>query len=165
MVMTVAASSALLASSAFAADQKIGVVNMQNIMQQLPQTTAMMQSLQTEFKDQAAEVAQLEKDIKYYQEKQKRDASVMNDKEKEELNGKIAELFRTYQEKGKALQQQSQIRQNEETNKVLALVKQAIDNIAAKDEFDLVINQQAVVFASPDADISSKVVEQVSKLK
>ncbi|QBG35135.1 OmpH family outer membrane protein [Litorilituus sediminis] len=165
VVMTTAASGMLLASSAMAADQSIAVVNFQEVMGKIPQTAALMQSLEAEFKDEKAVVTQLEKDIKYFQEKKKRDGALMSAKEKEELDTKIASLFQDYQVKGKALQQKANQRQNEETNKILALVRQAVDNIAAKEDYDLVLSQQAVVFSKPDVVITDKVVEQVSKLK
>ncbi|KGJ91326.1 OmpH family outer membrane protein [Colwellia psychrerythraea] len=165
MVMGVAASGMLLASSAMAADQKIGVVNFQEVMSKIPQTAALMQSLEAEFKDEKAVITQLEKDIKYYQEKLKRDGSLMSAKEKEELNVKVKSLFQEYQVKGKALQDKATQRQNQETNKIIALVRQAVDKIAVKQDFDLVLSQQAVVYAKPDASLTDVVVEQVSKLK
>jgi outer membrane protein len=165
MVIGVAASGMLLANSVMAADQKIAVVNFQEIMGKLPQTAALMQSLEAEFKDEKAVITQLEKDIKYYQEKIKRDGSLMSAKEKEELDVKVKSLFQEYQVKGKALQQKATQRQNQETNKIIALVRQAVDNIAAKQGYDLVLSQQAVIFSKPDASITDVVVEHVSKLK
>ncbi len=165
MLLTTTASTMLLASSSMAADQKIGVVDFQEVMGKIPQTAALMQTLEAEFKDEKAVITQLEKDIKYYQEKKKRDGALMSAKEKEELDTKMATLFQDYQGKGKALQQKAGQRQNEETNKIIALVRQAVDNIAAKDEYDLVLSKQAVIFSKPDASITEKVVEQVSKLK
>ncbi len=165
MVMGVAASGMLLASSVMAADKKIAVVNFQEIMSKIPQTAALMQSLEAEFKDEKALITQLEKDIKYYQEKIKRDGALMSVKEKEELDVKVKSLFQEYQVKGKALQQKATQRQNEETNKIIALVRQAVDNIAVKQDYDLVLSQQAVVYSKPDASITDIVVEHVSKLK
>jgi Outer membrane protein len=165
MVMGVAASSMLLASSAMAADQKIGVVNFQEVMSKIPQTAALMQSLEAEFKDEKTIITQLEKDIKYYQEKLKRDGSLMSVKEKDELNSKVKSLFQEYQVKGKALQEKASQRQNQETNKIIALVRQAVDNIAVKQDYDLVLSQQAVVYSKPDDSITDVVVEHVSKLK
>ncbi|AOW75962.1 hypothetical protein A3Q34_03285 [Colwellia sp. PAMC 20917] len=158
------ASTLLLASSVMAADQKIAVVNFQEVMSKIPQATAVMQVLEAEFKDDKAVLAQLEKDIKYYQEKKQRDGSLMSAKDIEELDTQIATLYQDYQAKGKAFQQATGLRKNEETNKIIALVRQAIDNIAAKEKYDLVLEQQAVIFAKPDAMITNKVVEQVSKL-
>jgi len=165
IAVATAASGMLLASSAMAADQKIAVVNFQEVMGKIPQTAAVMQSLEAEFKDEKAALAQLEKDIKYYQEKKKRDGSLMSAKEKEDLDKQIATLFQDYQTKGKAFQQKTSVRQNEETNKIIALVRQAIDNIAAKGKYDLVLEQKAVVFSKPETSITDEVVEQVSKLK
>lgn len=165
MVMGAAASGMLLASSVMAADQKIAVVNFQEIMSKIPQTAALMQSLEAEFKDEKAIITQLEKDIKYYQEKVKRDGSLMSAKEKEELDVNVKNLFQEYQVKGKALQQKATQRQNEETNKIIALVRQAVDSIAVKKDYDFVLSQQAVVYTKPDADITDVVVERVSKLK
>jgi len=165
MVMGAAASGMLLASSVMAADQKIAVVNFQEIMSKIPQTAALMQSLEAEFKDEKAIITQLEKDIKYYQEKVKRDGSLMSAKEKEELDVNVKTLFQEYQVKGKALQQKATQRQNEETNKIIALVRQAVDSIAVKKDYDFVLSQQAVVYTKPDADITDVVVERVSKLK
>ncbi|PKI14700.1 OmpH family outer membrane protein [Colwellia sp. 12G3] len=165
MVMGVAASGMLLASSVMAADQKIAVVNFQEIMSKIPQTAALMQSLEAEFKDEKTIITQLEKDIKYYQEKIKRDGALMSAKEKEELDVKVKSLFQEYQVKGKALQEKATQRQNQETNKIIALVRQAVDNIAVKQDYDLVLSQQAVVYSKPGASITDIVVEHVSKLK
>jgi len=163
--MTTAASSMLLAGSALAADQKIGVVNFQEVMGKIPQTAVVMQKLEAEFKDEKAVLAQLEKDIKYFQEKKQRDASVMSKKEKDKLDQSIATKFQEYQAKGKEFQQRTGVRQNEETTKIIALVRQAIDNIAAKDKFDLILEQKAVVFSKPKLSITNDVIEKVSKLK
>ncbi|GAA6205878.1 OmpH family outer membrane protein [Thalassotalea sp. SU-HH00458] len=165
IALATVASGALLSSAAMAAEQKIAVVNFQEVMGKIPQTAAVMQSLEAEFKDAKAELTQLEKDIKYYQEKKQRDSSLMSKKEIEELDTKIATFYQDYQLKGKDLQQKAGARQNEETNKIVALVRQAIDGIAAKGNYDLVLEQKAVVFAKPETSITDQVVEQVSKIK
>jgi outer membrane protein len=148
-----------------AADQKIAVVNFQEIMGKIPQTAALMQSLEAEFKDEKIIITQLEKDIKYNQEKLKRDGALMSKKEKDDLNVKIQALFTEYQTKGKALQDKATQRQNQETNKIIALVRQAVDSIAMKEKYDLVLSQQAVIYAKPGNSLTDAVVERVSKLK
>ncbi|AZQ84092.1 OmpH family outer membrane protein [Colwellia sp. Arc7-635] len=165
IAMATAASGFLLASSAMAADQKIAVVNFQEVMGKIPQTATVMKSLEEEFKDEKAVLAQLEQDIKYQQEKKKRDGSLMTAKQVEELDSQIGALFQDYQVKGKAFQQKTGVRKNEETNKIIALVRQAIDKIAVKGDYDLVLEQSAVVYAKSESTITDEVVEQVSKLK
>jgi outer membrane protein len=77
----------------------------------------------------------------------------------------MAGLYQQYQTKVKEFQQKVAQRRNEETNKLVALVTQASDNIAAKENYDLIISKQAVIFSKPSVDITSKVVEIVSKIK
>lgn len=165
MAITATASTLLLASSAMAQDQKIAVVNVQEAISQIPQAATLMQTLETEFKDQKAVIEQLQKDLTFEDENLKRNGSLMSEKEKTELQTKMSGLYQQYQVKVKEFQQTVSMRKNEETNKLLALVTQAVDNIAAKDGYDLVISKQAVVFSKPETNITSKVVEQVSKLK
>jgi len=165
IVITTAASSFLLASAAMAVDKKIAVVNFQEVMGKIPQTAVVMQSLEAEFKDEKAVLTQLEKDIKYYQEKSQRDGALMAPKEKEELEKQIGTLYQDYQVKGKALQQKAGQRQGEEQNKIIALVRQAVDNIAAKGNYDLVLEQKAILYVKPELTITDEVIEQVSKIK
>ena len=165
MAITATASSLLLASSAMAFEQKIAVVNVQEAISQIPQAAVLMQTLETEFKDEKAVIEQLQKDLTFEDENLKRNGSLMNEKEKEELQNKMAGLYQQYQVKVKEFQQKVAQRKNQETSKLLALVTQAVDNIAAKEDFELVLSKQAVVFSKPSTDITAKVVEQVSKLK
>jgi len=165
LAITATASTLLLASSAMAFEQKIAVVNVQEAISQIPQAAALMQTLETEFKDEKAVIEQLQKDLTFEDENLKRNGSLMSEKEKTELQTKMAGLYQQYQVKVKEFQQKVSQRKNQETNKLLALVTQAVDNIAAKEDYDLVISKQAVVFSKPNTDITPKVVEQVSKLK
>jgi outer membrane protein len=165
MAITATASTLLLASSAMAFEQKIAVVNVQEAISQIPQAAALMQTLETEFKDEKAVIEKLQKDLSFEDENLKRNGSLMSEKEKTDLQTKMAGLYQQYQAKVKEFQQKVGQRRNEETNKLLALVTQAVDNIAAKEKYDLVLSQQTVVFSKPSTDITATVVEQVSKLK
>lgn len=155
----------LVGTAAMAADQKIAVVDFQAVMKDIPQSAIIMQTLEAEFKDEKAVIAQLVKDIKYYEEKQKRDGSLMTDKEKQDLEKQIATLFQEYQTKGKAFQQSSGVRQNEETNKIIELVSKTVNKIAKEEGYDLVLQKQAVVFSDDKYSITTEVIKQVSKLK
>lgn len=165
MVLAGATSSLLFTGAAFAAEQKIAVVDIQTIIQQIPQAAKVMQALEAEFKDEKAVLAQLEKDIQYNQEKKKRDGSLMSPKELEDIDKKIAMLFQEYQTTGQAFQQATTRRQNEETGKLIGLVRQAVDNIAAEKDYDLVLEKKAAVFAKPEHSITDEVIKTISKLK
>ncbi|QSX31793.1 OmpH family outer membrane protein [Shewanella cyperi] len=145
--------------------EKIAVVDMGSIFEQLPQREQISQSLKAEFGDRMAEAQKLQDELRGLLEKQQRDAALMNDTQKTELVRKMESLKADLQLKGKALDEDLRRRQGEEQNKLLVKVQKAINTIAEADKYDLVLQRGAVVFVKPDADISSKVVEALSKGK
>lgn len=168
LVKTLAVAAALgasLVSNATIAAQKIGVVNVQAVFQQVPQAAMIQDEINKEFKDDIAEVKRLEKDITYYIEKLQRDAATMSADEKTKLEEQITKLREDYEGKAKPLNMNVRRRQNEEQNKILALIQQTIQQIATDDKFDIILQQQSVAFIAPDSDITAKVVDKVSKIK
>ncbi|MEW9797632.1 OmpH family outer membrane protein [Alteromonas sp. CYL-A6] len=155
--------SALISTSAMAA-QKIGVVDVQGVFQSMPQAAEISNSIQEEFKTQIEEVNQLQRDGQFYAERLQRDAATMSEQEKQDLQNKIMEVREKLTEKGQPLQQNIQRRSNEERNKLLGLIKQAIDAVAAREGYDMVLNQNAVAFSKETYDLSEEVLEQVNKL-
>ena len=97
--------------------------------------------------------------------KLKKDESFMSADERTKMQRKLAEMQSDYNLKGQALQEDQQRRYGEEQQQVLAKVRTAVDGIAKAQGYDLVLNGQAVVFASSQADISQQVIDQVSKGK
>ena len=71
-----------MASTSVFAEQKIGAVNVQGVFQAMPQAADIQETIAAQFKDKTEEVSRLEKDIKYYLEKNQRDAATMSEKEK-----------------------------------------------------------------------------------
>lgn len=165
IAFTAAASSMLLASNSMAADKKIGVVNVQQVISQLPQMADIQQTITGEFKEDIDALKKMEGDIKYKMEKRQRDEAIMSKKEITTLEGEINALRQEYAGKAQPLQQSIKRREQEEQQKILLLVKEAVDKVAAKEGFDLVIQQSAVAFSKPGFDISAKVVEQASTTK
>jgi outer membrane protein len=155
----------MMVGTASAKEMKIGLVDVQEIVAKLPQTTSIQNSLKTEFEGRIAEVQKLEKDIAFNQEKLKRDGATMNDQQKKTLQAEMEKQMRSYEQLARPLDEDYRKRQGEERNKLMGLVKTAIDSIAKKDNYDLILNAQAGVFVKPEYDISEAVIAQVSKAK
>lgn len=155
----------LFSGATAAAQQKVGVINVQGVFQSLPQAATIQQAIAEEFKDQIEEVNRMEKDMQYYLEKQKRDTATMSQAEIKELEDKILSLRDEYAAKAQPLQQNIQRRTSEERNKLLALIKQSVDKLAADGDYDVVLNSNAVVFIDEQYDLSQSVIDQVSQIK
>ncbi|MCH1928875.1 OmpH family outer membrane protein [Shewanella sp. A25] len=156
---------ALLGAPLAAQAENIAVVDMGAVFEQLPQREQISKELKTEFGDRMAEVQKMQEEMRSLMEKQQRDGALMNDTQKTELVRKMDSLKADYQLKGKALDEDLRRRQGEEQNKLLVKVQKAINTIAEKEKFDLVLQRGAVIYVKPNADISAKVVEALSKGK
>lgn len=147
------------------AEQKIGVVDVQTIFQSLPQAATIQQDIAAEFKDKMEEIQRLEKDLQYYLEKKKRDTATMSAAEIKELDDKLLSMREDYAAKAQPLRQQMQARAAQERNKILDLIKQSVDSVAAEEKYDIILNAGAVAFIKDANDLSQKVVDKVSKIK
>jgi outer membrane protein len=152
-----------LASSVANAAQKVGVVDVQLILQSLPQVAVIEQNINAEFQEQIQEVTAMREEGAFLVQKLEREAATMSEEQQNQLRQQIQTLSQELQQKGQPLQQSMQNRTAEERNKLLGLIKQAIDGIAAADNYDMVLNAQSVPFAKDEFDISQKVLDQVSK--
>lgn len=159
---TVLLATTLLSTAAVAA-QKIAIIDVQGVIQALPQTAQIVQGINNEFKAQFAEVQKLQKDGESEVEKLQRDGATMSEAQKKASQEKIMAIRAELQEKATPLQQEVQRRQNEEQTKLLGLVKQAIDAVAKAENYDVVLNAGAATFAKPEFDISEKVLAKVSQ--
>lgn len=156
---------ALLGAPLVAQAESIAVVDMGAVFEQLPQREQITKSLKAEFGDRVAGVQKMQEEMRSLMEKQQRDGALMNDTQKTELVRKMEALKSEYQLKGKALDEDLRRRQGEEQNKLLVKVQKAIDTIAEKEKYDLVLQRGAVIYVKPSADISDKVVEALGKGK
>jgi len=144
--------------------ETIAVIDVQKIVGQLPQTKTMMDTLNKEFAEPREELKKLESDIKFNIEKFQRESMTMSQEEQDTLKSKIEGMQKEAQTKLQPLQQRMQQRQAEERNKILALVKQAVEAVAAEDKIDVVLQAQSVAFVTPSKDISEKVAARISSL-
>ncbi|QLE87750.1 MULTISPECIES: OmpH family outer membrane protein [Shewanella] len=153
----------LLGAPLAAQAEKIAVVDMQAVFEQLPQREAVNQTLKAEFGDRVAAVQKMQDELRDMLEKQQRDAALMSDTQKTELVRNMDSIKAELQLKGKALDEDMRRRNGEEQNKLLVEVQKAINEIAEKEQYDVVLQRGAVIYVKPTSDISSKVVDALSK--
>jgi outer membrane protein len=150
-------------SGAANAEQKLAVVDIQKVLQALPYVAAIEQEIQEEFADEIQEVQRLRSDGNFLLEKLQRERATMSAKQITDLEAQVNTVGQQLQDKGKPLQDNMQRRTEEERRNLFLLIQQAIDVIAEKDNYDIVLNSNSVPFSMPEFDISQEVLEQVIK--
>ena len=150
-----------MATSAQAAD-KIAIVNMGNLFQQVAQKTGVSAKLESEFKGRASELQGMENDLQSKMQRLQRDGSTMKASERSKLEKDVMAQRQTFSQKAQAFEQDRQRRSNEERGKLVTRIQSAVKAVAADQSIDLVVDANAVAFNSSDVkDITADVLKQV----
>ncbi|MGX9457755.1 OmpH family outer membrane protein [Photobacterium damselae subsp. damselae] len=153
-------SSSMYANAAEAA-QKIGYVATGQAMAQLAKRYNVQDKLRKEFSGRVNELRSLEKKMKSKIDKLKRDGAVMSDSDRTKLQRELASLESDYKLKAQALAEDQRRRGQEEEQKLVMKIRTAIDSVAKKEGYNLVLDANAVLFASKKDDLSQKVISAV----
>ncbi len=148
------------AASVQAAD-KIAVVNVQSIFQQMPARDAVAKQLENEFKGRATQLQTQERDLQTKMQRLQRDGSTMKASDRSKLEKEVMAQREDFSTKAQAFEQDNRRRQAEERNKILSRIQDAVKAVASKQGYDVVIDANAVAYANSDKDITADVLKQV----
>jgi outer membrane protein len=150
------------APNAFAVDgQKIGVVDYGKIFQQMPETKAAEQTMGAARNQANAELGKMQGELQkagqaYMKQKQKTGkADVAKEKE---LQGKEEGLRKIAAEKSNALAKKEQ----ELVTPIRQKIDGAVESIAKKDGFNMILDKNIRVYGDTQSDITFKVLDQLN---
>lgn len=146
-------------AQAEAAELKIAVVDIGSIFQQLPQRQEISEMLQEEFRERIQQVQAAEEELAEQQERLQRDESIMSEEELEEASRDFQMQVMEHRQRGEALQEEMQERQQEERNRLLNRMGEVVRNIAEEEGFDVVLEANGLAYARDGLDISSRVLD------
>lgn len=152
---------ALATSTVAQAADKIAVVNVSSIFQQSPQRAVVAKQLENEFKGRATELQSMERDLQTKMQRLQRDGSTMKASERSSLEKSVMAQRETFSTKAQAFEQDNRRRQTEERNKILSRIQDSVKSVATKEGYDVVIDANAVAYASNAKDITADVLKQV----
>lgn len=162
LMMGVVAALMLVSGSALA-EIKVGVVDVPLVLSKLPQKDEIGERLKKEFADRVQKVEKLRKDLETLDAKLQKDGALMSETEQSEQVRKLKSLQAQLQIEGQSLEDDSRRRQAEERNALLQKVKVAIDAVAAREGYDIIMQGGGVVYAKPNMDLSEKVIAEIIK--
>ncbi|CDH21106.1 periplasmic molecular chaperone for outer membrane proteins [Xenorhabdus bovienii str. kraussei Quebec] len=152
---------ALAFSAGVQAADKIGVVNVGEIIQKLPAREAAVKQLDSEFKGRISELQSMEADMQTKVQKLQRDGSTMKASERTKLEKEVMAQRNDYAQKAQSLDNDSRRRQMEEQNKLLTRIHDAVKVVAGKEGYDVVLDANTVLYSVSGKDITADVLKQV----
>ena len=150
----------MMATAAEAA-QKVGYINTAQVFQALPQREVVLQKMQEEFKDKAAELQSIQAEAQTKIEKLKRDGELLGPEEVEKLRIEVGQLDSKYKIKAQALEKASQRREAQEKQKLFKVIQEAVEKVAEKEGYDMIVDISTLQYAKPEYNISEKVIKSL----
>lgn len=144
-----------------AADMRIGIVDMQQIMTKSKQADKLRADLEKRFNPKKAELQKAADAFKADIEKMKRDEAVMSKADKEKMSKKLAEQQQSLQTRQYALQKDAMAAQNEAVQSLIENVRNIVKKIAAEDKMNMVIAKEAAIYMDESLDITAKVLKKM----
>lgn len=148
------------ATAAHAADLKIGFVNFGRLLEESPQAKAAQQSLENEFLPRQREVAAQQKSLEEKSDKLKKEAAVMSEADRIRSEREVRDLELNLQRRFKELQEDLNLRRNEEVGRMQRALLQEVQAYARANGYQLVVSE-GVLFAAEGIDITPQVVAAI----
>ena len=148
----------VLATSAVNAQNtnlKVGVVNVEQLLAQAPQSKEVNDKLQTEFGPRQRDIAAKRQALQTQSETFQRDAPVMGEEERLNLEREIRDGQRELQRTENEYLEDVNIRRNEELGKLQRALLQQVQAYARTEQYDLVVAD--VLYFSTAVDITAAV--------
>lgn len=140
---------------------KIAVVDLQKIMQTSSQMKGVQAKLEKEFKPRRDKLVAMEEGLKKDMEQFKRDAAVLSQAQKKEMEKKIVATQQTFEREGQRYQQELSTAHNEAMEDLYAKIRKAISKVAEAEKFDLVLQKDAAPFSITKLDVTDLVIKQI----
>lgn len=151
-----------LSANIFADSAKIGVVDLQKIMQTSSQMKDIQQKLEQQFKPRRDKLVAAESSLKNDMEKFKRDSVILTAAQKKDLEKKIVAAQQQFERDGQQYQQELSTAHNEAMEALYAKVRTAIGKIAKDEKYDIIVQKDAAPFSASTLDVTDKVVKAIN---
>jgi len=158
LVRTIAALALALSfgGSAIAQEVKVGVVNIQQLMEQAPQARVAMEALDQEFQPRQREIVARTNEFQEMTEKVQRDLAVMGETERRNAEKELRDLQREVTRLQNEFREDLNLRRNEELGTLNRALLKEVQDYAQAQGYDLVVGD-GVLFASTAVNITENV--------
>ncbi|MFO1372672.1 MAG: OmpH family outer membrane protein [Candidatus Competibacteraceae bacterium] len=145
-----------------AAELRIGFVSIAKILSSSPQAEAAGKRLEQEFAPRQKGLVEAQKSLRKLEEKLSKDGAVMSESQRRSAENDMRTQARELKRSSDEFREDFNMRRNEELGKFQKQVLDVINNVAKEEGFDLVINDNATLYASSQVDITEKVLKRLT---
>ncbi len=152
----------LWCGQAFAADFKVGYVQVDKLLQEAPQTVETGKKLEKEFSPRSLDLEKLQKQIRDLEAQLDHDKVNINESDRRIKERQLNNMRLEFQSKQRELREDINLRKNEELAVLQERINKAVQTVAENEGFDLVA-YSGIAYASKRIDITDKVLKLLGK--
>jgi outer membrane protein len=153
-----------LAHTAQAVDLKIGVVNPTRVLDAAPQVQQAENRLKQEFEPRKQRIVNTQDEVKRMEDRFRKNEGIMSEQQLSDLRRDILAKERELKREQDEFREDYNLRRNEELDKLQKKIYKAIESLAKRENYDLIISD-GVIVASERVDITGKVLSELERLK
>jgi outer membrane protein len=147
-----------IAVSAQAQELKIGYVNSERVVRESEIAKRSQAKLEAEFGKREKDLNDQNAALRAQAEKLDRDSPTLSEAEKTRRQRELVELDRDLQRKHREFQEDLTQRKNEELSSIAERANRTIKAIGESEKYDLILQDQLVIFVSGRVDLTNKVI-------
>jgi outer membrane protein len=142
-----------------ARELKIGTVSLQTVLERAPQVKQFQADLEKEMSLRAQEIKSKDKKLQSLTEQHTRDAAIMSEERRQEMEREIIELQRDTNRSKEEFREDMNLAKSRELKKLQKLIIEALDALGTEQNFDLII--QDPLFAADSLDVTEQVLKKL----
>lgn len=147
-------------STVFAADPKIGWINIERIFREAGPAQKATKKLEKEFDKRQSDIQKLGKDMADRQSDLDKNGMTMSESDRARKERELANMNRDFQRMQREFREDLNTRRNEEFASIQERANKVIREIAESEKYDLILSD--AIYASPRIDITDKVLKALS---
>ena len=123
------------------------------------------EKINADMKPQRDRLEQLRKDIATIEEKFQKNASVMSDKDKRELQKQAEGKINEFKTLADVVQKRANDAQQEMLKVLIPKTEIVVEELRKTGNYDIIIEKKNVIFAAPEADLTKKITDKLNAMK
>jgi outer membrane protein len=139
------------------ADQKIGIVNAPQLIEESPQGKSVMEAMRAEFAPRERTLQAQSQSLKAKQDKLQKDGATMSEDQRQRAEKELRDGARDFERAKGELQDDFSARRNEEMSRLQRTILEEVRTYAKSQNFDLVLTSEVVLYNSSANDITAQV--------
>ena len=141
------------------AQAKLGFVSLDRILRDAAPAQVAQKRIEAEFAKRDQELGRVADQLKKLQENLEKNAVTMSETERSRRQREFTDLNRDFERKQREFREDLGTRRNEELSAIVERANRVIRQIAEAEKFDVIFQNDQVVWASPRIDLTDRVMK------